>query len=370
MYTRAILSVATLMGLAALSSPAKAAVYIINCGSGGTSTAVQNQINAALKGDIVVVTGTCAAGTVTVSGKDTLSINSLSMQAPSNVIVTGSTHISFSGLTLANGTGSEILVTDHSSVNATNTVVNGTIMALSNSSVTFSTLTVTQAANSPSGGSAINCLQSSDCHFSGTTLTGVSSGVSTAPNIGIDAASASRFNFASGSISGFDWGVHVWNNATAFFNPDCATLSIAGNTAIGVYVRDGGIVKLEGSTPPLTSGCPADVVIANNGSYGLLAEGGGVGFLYRATVSGQAVDNVRVQNNSTVKVRSSTIAAATSTGRSAWVKSQSHLWFNEEIYGPSAGSTLPGPVCITNGSSVDTDNSSTVLTTTASCGQP
>jgi hypothetical protein len=65
------------------------------------------------------------------------------------------------------------------------------------------------------------------------------------------------------------------------FQPFCANLSIDSNRSIGVAVRDGGVVKLEGS--PAADGCPAaNVIISNNGDYGMLAEGGGLGFLYRA----------------------------------------------------------------------------------------
>jgi len=315
-------------------------------------------------GDALTVTGTCVGGTLAITRRDSLSIVGLSMRG--DLRLTAATHISFSGLTL---TGS-LSAADHSSLGASNTVLNGGIQIIGNSSVAFDTLTITQTydPNSTLAGSGIVCLQGSDCRFSATTVSGTPSGDPLSPSIGIQAASASRFNFGSGRITGFDQGVHVWNHATAFFNPDCDSLVIDSNKSIGVYVRDGGTVKLEGLTPPISGSCWGIVIIANNGNYGLLAEGGGLGFLYRAQVQGHAIDGIRVQSGSVVKVRSSAIDAATGTGRSAWVKSQSHLWFDEEVYGPSASTTLAGPVCVTNNSSVDTDNSATMPTTTASCG--
>jgi hypothetical protein len=241
------------------------------------------------------------------------------------------------------------------------------------SSATFANMTVSQWVDpaSGAGGSGIICLSSSECSFSTTTVSGTPSGDPITPSIGIQAASASRFNFTSGRISGFDYGVHVWNNATAFFNPDCNNLSIDSNVSIGIYVRDGGIVKLEGSTPDASSAaCPGSVLISNNGRYGVLAEGGGTAFLYRAQVTGHSIDSVRVQNGSVAKIRSSTIDAATGSHRSARVSGQAHLWFNEEAYGPKAGSTLVGPVCVANNSSVDTENSSTELRTVDRCTGP
>jgi hypothetical protein len=73
-----------------------------------------------------------------------------------------------------------------------------------------------------------------------------------------------------------------------------------------------------------------------------------------------------VQNGSVMRVRSSTIGAA-GTGRSARVKGQAHLYFDEQEAGPSAGSSLAGQVCVTGSSTVDTDNSSTVVSVVTSC---
>jgi hypothetical protein len=365
MNTRTLLSAAVLLGLAATSLPAAATNYTVDCGSGGALSLVQTQLSAISgRNNTLSVTGTCGSGTLNVTGIDSLLISGLSMQG--TLLISAATHLGFTGLNI---TGT-ISVSDHSSVNATNTILSGGgIQSIGNSSVTFNTLTLTTTydPNTTTAGSGILCLQGSDCHFNSTTLSGTSSGDPTSPAIGIQVASTARLNFGSGTISGFDYGMHVWNNATALLNPTCGPLSISGNTAIGVYVRDGGVAKIEGLQPPVTSDCPGNIVIANNGNYGLLAEGGGLGFLYGAQVTGHAIDGVRVQDGSVVKVHSSTIDAATTSGRSAWVKSHSHLWFDEEIFGPTAGSSLAGPVCVTNHSSVDTDNSSTQITTINNC---
>ena len=366
MYTPVGLSVVTLMGLAAVSLPATAANYTVDCGTGGSATLVQNQLNAITgKNNTLTVTGTCT-GELTVTGIDSLSIVGLSLTG--DLTVTAATHIGFSGLAV-NGS---IQASDHAFLTASSTTLSGYIQAIRNSSVYFDGLTLTQpnAPNNGAAGSAVLCLQGSDCHFGSSNISGTPSGDPLTPAIGVQVASTARLNFASGRISGFDWGVHVWNNATAFFNPDCDSLSIDSNKSIGVYVRDGGIVKLEGAPPPIQASCWAIVLIANNGNYGLLAEGGGQGFLYRAQVMGHVIDGVRVQDGSVVKVHSSAIDAATGSGRSAWVKSHSHLWFDEEVYGPGASSSLAGPVCVTNNSSVDTDNSATQFTTVNTCATP
>jgi hypothetical protein len=359
-----MLSAVTLLALAGTSLPATAATYTVDCGTGGPIARVQAQLSAITgRNNTLTVTGTCGSGTLNVTGLDSLSIVGLSMQG--ELQVTAATHISFSGLTV---TGS-IDVADHASMYATGTTLNGGVQVIGNSSVQFTGLTITQTydPNSTMAGSGIACLQGSDCRFSTTTVSGTSSGNPLTPAIGIQVASGARFNFGSGRITGFDEGVHVWNNATAFFNPDCDNLAIDSNKSIGVYVRDGGVVKLEGLQPPLPDSCWGVVIIANNGNYGLLAEGGGLGFLYRADIMGHAIDGIRVQNGSVVKVHSSMIDAASSTGRSAWIKSHAHLWFDEEVFGPSASSSLAGPVCVTNNSSVDTDNSSTQINTITSC---
>jgi hypothetical protein len=92
--------------------------------------------------------------------------------------------------------------------------------------------------------------------------------------------------------------------------------------------------------------------------------------MYRTQVTGHTTDGVHVQDGSSVKIQSSSIDAATGTGRSARVNSAAHLWFDEEAFGPTAGSTLAGPVCVTSDSSIDTNNSSTKVRTTAHCATP
>jgi len=71
--------------------------------------------------------------------------------------------------------------------------------------------------------------------------------------------------------------------------------------------------------------------------------------------------------SSMARIRSSSIGAAAS-GRSAMVKSQAHLYFDELENGPNASSSLAGTVCVTGNSTVDTDNSSTVLNVVTTCG--
>jgi hypothetical protein len=366
MYTRAFLSVATLMGLTAVSLPAPAATYTAACGGGGDVSIILNQL-AVMTGpnNALTVTGTCI-GELNIQGFNGLAITGLSLTG--DVFVSASTHVSIAGATI---TGS-VQSSDHTSLVLQDSTVNGFGQFMHESSILGSNITFAAAGPGSAGStSGILCLSGSDCTFSNTTVTGSSSGDPTAPSIGVQIASASRFNFASGRISGFDWGVHVWNHATAFFGPSCDTVSIDSNHSIGIYVRDGGLAKLEAlPLSSLSSSCPSGMLISNNGSYGLLAEGGGLGGLYRTTVTGHATDGVRVQDGATVKVRSSSIDAATTTGRSARVKNNAHLWFDEETSGPSASSTLMGPVCVTGDSTVDTDNSSTKVTTTTKCLLP
>ena len=356
------LTVFALLGLAAASSPAMAGSYVVNCGTNGDAALVQNQL-AAMAGpnNTLLVGGTCV-GDVSISNFDSLTIFGLSLTG--NLYLRNATRVSMQGV-IVHGT----LDVDRSSFTVNSSTVNGAIQLRRNSSGTFGTLNVTQGRD-PATGAAVYgiwCLQGSDCNFTNTSVSGLPSGDPASPAVGILAATASRLSFASGRVAGFDIGVKVWNNSTAFLMPDCGNLTIESNSTAGVQVRDGGVVKLEGAPPPVSATCPAGIVIANNGSYGLLAEGGGLGFLYRAQVSGHSVDNVKVQNGSIVKIRSSTIGAATGSGRAARLKGNAHLWFDEETNGPSAGSTLAGPVCMTNGSTVDTDNSSTTLTTVSSC---
>lgn len=365
MYTRLCLSTATLLGLSTVCTSAFAGTYAVDCGTNGPTSLVQNQV-AAITGthNALTVTGTCS-GDLQLAALDSLTISGLTMTG--TLALSAATHISVQGATISG----ELLATDHSSLTVSNSTVNGIVQLMHETSGTFSNLTVANWVDPASGtaSSGILCSTSSECSFSNTNVSGVPSGDVTTPSIGVQAVSGSRFNFASGQISGFDWGVHVWNNATAFFNPYCGNLSINSNKSIGVYVRDGGVVKLEGT--PAGSGCAAaNVIISNNGNYGMLAEGGGLGFLYLAHITGHTLDGLYIQDGSVVKVRSSSIDRAASTGRSATVRANGHLWFNEETAGPTAASTLAGTVCVTTNSSVDTYNSATVVKESSPCPTP
>ena len=66
-------------------------------------------------------------------------------------------------------------------------------------------------------------------------------------------------------------------------------------------------------------------------------------------------------------VGSVTVTRADSLTVSNLSLSQAHLYFDEQNNGPAASSALAGPVCVTGTSSVDTDNSSTVITATTTC---
>ncbi|HWM68396.1 MAG TPA: hypothetical protein VNO35_17525 [Steroidobacteraceae bacterium] len=367
MNTRALLSVVTLGVLGALCAPASAGNYAVNCGTNGSSGLVQNQLSAMTgTNNTLFVKGTCV-GYLEITGFNGLTITGLSLTG--SLVVSASTGVSLQNVRVYGDLSSW----NHANFSVGNSTVNGYVQITHESTAYFTNVTIPQWSDPTTGGggSGIICVSHSECNFSNTTVSGVPSSDPATHSIGVTVGSAARLNFASGRISGFDWGVLVWNNATAFFNPDCANLSIDSNPSIGVYVRDGGMVKLEGLSPhDATSACPGSVLIRNNGAYGMLAEGGGLGYLYRAQLAGHAVDGVRVQNGSVVKIRSSTIDAATTSGRSARVKSNAHLWFDEESNGPAAGSALAGPVCVTNSSSVDTDNSSTTLTTVATCTSP
>ena len=94
----------------------------------------------------------------------------------------------------------------------------------------------------------------------------------------------------------------------------------------------------------------------------------GNAYLYDVQISGHSTDGVLVQDGASAKVLSSTIDAASSSGRSARVRAQSILWFDEEQNGPTARSVLHGPVCVTGNSYVDTNNSSTKVNTQQMCG--
>jgi hypothetical protein len=218
---------------------------------------------------------------------------------------------------------------------------------------------------------AFNCVGQSECTLVNATLTG---GSATPTSVGVLAASASRLNFNSGTITGFGTGLQAWNNATAFVIANCDPITIKGNLTQGVTALDSGVVKVMGLSKQdaIDLGCAGAVTVdvASNGKFGVLADGGGNAYLQYTAIGGHTLDGVRVQHGSTVRVRSSKIDAASASGRSARAKAQAHLYFDEQEAGPAASSSLAGPVCVTGSSTADTDNSSTVITVVTSCPGP
>jgi len=79
MYTRVSLSIATLLGLSAIATPASAGTYTVDCGTNGPTSLVQNQL-AAITGahNVLTVTGTCS-GDLQLSAIDSMTISGLSM---------------------------------------------------------------------------------------------------------------------------------------------------------------------------------------------------------------------------------------------------------------------------------------------------
>jgi hypothetical protein len=364
------LAAVALLGLG--SGPLWAAVYTVNCGSGGSSSLVQTDLSAigSSAPNTVNVTGTCV-GDLYITGANQLTLTGLVMTG--NLYIDSSTLLSLGNLQLTGGT---LLLTNSRRVAVGAALINGYVNANQGSQISFSTLTM--APWSDSAGQhdpSVTCLAHSQCTFSSLYISGSGTSAGTG-SAGVLAASASRLSVYGGTISGFDIGAQVWDNATAFLTPNCANLTIQANLTTGVFVSDGGIAKLEGQSAAdaAASSCsnsgPYHVYISRNGTYGLLADGGGNAYLYQAAISGHAVDGIRVQHGSIVRVRSSTIDAATSSGRSARLKAQAHLYFDEQSNGPTARSTLAGPVCVTGNAAVDTDNSSTVVTVTTSCSLP
>jgi hypothetical protein len=352
--------------------PLWAAAYNINCGNGGPSSAVQQiltQIGSSAP-NTVNVTGTCV-GDLSITGASQLTISGLVMTG--NLYIDSSTILSLGNLQLTGGT---LSLTNSHRVTVGSALINGYVTVNKVSQISFSSLTM--ASWTDSGGQhdpGIDCLSESDCSISALYISG--SGTSAGTGLaGVDVASEGRLVVYGGTITGFDIGVQVWNNAIALLTPMCTSLNIQANLTTGVFVSDGGIAKLEGlsSADAAASGCsssgPSIVNVSRNGTYGLLADGGGNAYLYEAAVSGHAIDGIRAQHGSIVRVRSSTIDAATSSGRSARLKAQAHLYFDEQSKGPAAKSTLAGPVCVTGSATVDTDNSSTVVTVTTSCSSP
>jgi hypothetical protein len=356
-----------LIGLTSAPRPAVAAGYTVNCGSGGPSSLIQQQLNAiaGTTGNVVTITGTCS-GDLTVSNFDGLYIANLVLAG--NLFVNLSKSVSFNN-PVVTGT---VSVSESRTTSFFGAVVNGLVQVFHGSSSNFRALTVnpwTDATGQVQQG--FLCLGQSECTLDGVTLRGAHVAAPGAKSTGVLAASASRLTLTSGTISGFDWGVMVWNNATAFLTPTCDNLSVNSNGSIGVRVSDSGVVKIESLDAASASiTCPGRVSIAGNGTYGVLAEGGGNAYLFGVQISGHSVDGIRVQGGSQVKVRSSTIDAATTSGRSARVRIQALLWFDEQDNGPSAKSVLAGPVCVTGNSSVDTENSATVVRIERACAAP
>jgi len=300
---------------------------------------------------------------VTVTRADTLTVSNLSLTGSLDLY--SSVMVSIPNLQL---TG-ELTLFNTRQATLSDAVINGAVTVIHGSLANFSGLTMSSWSDS-SGGHDPNfsCVGESECTVSQVNLSGTGKSVGT---IGLLAGSSSRLNVNGGSISGFDIGVQAWNNAIIFMTAFCADLKIGSNLSTGVRTTDGGIVKIEGlsDADAAASGCkgPLHVSIENNGRFGVLADGGGNAYLYLTNVSGHSIDGIRVQHGSTVRVRSSTIDAATSSGRSARVASQAHLYFDEQDNGPAASSALAGPVCVTGTSSVEADNSSTVITSTTAC---
>jgi hypothetical protein len=363
-----LLPLLALVGIAAFApGAAHATIFTINCGSGGPTTALQTQINsiASTPGHQINVLGTCV-GDVDTSRADRLTISGLSLTG--SLTMTAANSLRFMNLTL-NGS---LLLLNTRNTSFSLPTVRGDITVMRGSQAIFTSLTMnTWTDTTGTHDPAFNCIGQSECTLSNATLTGA--GTSTT-SIGVLAASAARLNFTSGTIRGFGTGLQAWNNATAFVIASCDPILIRGNLVAGVSVADSGIAKVFGLSKKDASdaGCAGEVPveIASNGKYGVYADGGGNAYLQVARITGHSLDGVRVQHGSVIRVRSSQIDAATTSGRSARVKAQAHLYFDEQEAGPSAGSSLAGPVCVTGSSTVDTDNSSTVLTVLTSCAGP
>ena len=364
MYKRVSLSAAVLLGWAL--SPQIAAAggsYTVACGSGGATSLIQAQLTAiaGTTGNTLTITGTCA-GTLIISDFDQLTVSGLTLTG--DLLLTDSKSVNITGLTV---TGT-VSVGESRDTRFYNTTVTGWIQAIQGSRTSFSQLTMNPGTDS-SGALAegFTCAGSSTCSLDGFTLHGTPSPTGGAP--GVLAASGSTLTLGSGTITGFDIGIQAWNHSTALLLPSCANLSVSTNGSIGVYVRDSALVKAQGLGPAAaSSSCPGQISIASNGQYGVLAEGAGNAYLYDVQISGHSTDGVLVQDGASAKVLSSTIDAASSTGRSARVRAQSVLWFDEEQNGPTARSVLHGPVCVIGNSYVDTNNSSTQVRTQQMCG--
>jgi hypothetical protein len=347
---------------------AQATVFTVNCGAGGPTTALQAQITSigSTPGHQINVTGTCV-GDIDTSRADRLTISGLTITG--SVSMTKADAMRFLTLKLNNGT---LLLINTRNTTFSGTTVNGIIQVMRGSQASFNSLI--QGTWSDGTGTfdpSFNCIGQSECSINAATITG---GGSSSTSIGVLAASASRLNFTSGSIMGFGIGLQAWNNSTAFVLANCDPILIAKNQTAGVWVADSAMVKVAGISKQdaIDIGCPGAVTvdISSNGKFGVYADGGGNAYLQYTRVAGFALDGVRVQNGSVARVQSSKIDAASTSGRSARAKAAAHLYFDEQQFGPGAGSSLGGPVCITGGSTVDTDNSSTVVSVLTSCTGP
>lgn len=362
-----VLAAALLAAISLAPHAASATTYTIDCGAGGPTAPLQSQIDAigSSPTNTINVIGTCV-GDVQLTRADRLSIKGLSLTG--TLSMDSSASVTFTNLNL---TGA-LTVLNSRRATFNGTLARAAVTVMRGSQAAFNTLNMTSWTDSSGTQEpSFVCSGQSECTLSAATLTGSgSSDVS----IGVLAASAARLNFYSGSVSGFGIGAQVWNHATAFFTSACDPIRIRSNRSTGVYATDGGLVKVEGmsAADAAASGCsgPIFIDIGSNGRYGVLADGGGNAYLFLTKITGHAIDGVRVRNGSVMHIRSSTLDAATSSGRSARVKSQAHLYFDEQTAGPAAGSTLAGPICVTDNSSVDTDNSSTVPTVVTACAAP
>ena len=363
MYQRIVFGSFLVLAVLSHSSRAAAAIFTANCGTNGSSSIVQNQLTAigSTPSATLQVTGTCV-GDVAIQRADRLTITGL--------VVTGDVTLDSSVLTnIVSSTITGFLSVSNSRGTLLSSVaVNGEFDITRGSQVNVRGLTMVPWSDS-SGihDPVLDCIGQSECSLAGLTLTGTGTARGTG-NAGLLAASASRLTVSGATISGFDIGVQVWNNATAFLTPICSAVNVRSNLTTGVFVTDGGIVKIEGESADdaAASGCtgPIGVGITGNGSYGVLADGGGNAYLYLTTIQNHSIDAIRVQHGSTVRVRSSAIDAATASGRSARLSYGANLYFDEQLNGPSASSTVAGPVCATTNSNVDTSNSATVVNVT------
>jgi len=343
---------------------AHATVFAINCGVGGPTTALQAQITSigSSPGHTINVSGTCV-GNVDTSRADRLTISGLSLTG--SLTMTAANTMRFQNLTM----DGPITLLNTRNTSFTNTKIRGDVILTRGSQASFTTFTSnTYTDASGTHDPMFSCVAQSECTLNFATLSGAGA---TPTSIGVLAASASRLNFTAGTITGFGTGVQAWNNSTAFITANCDPISIAKNLVQGVTVLDSAMVKVAGLSKQdaIDLGCPGAVTVdvSSNGAYGVFADGGGNAYLQHTSISGHETDGVRVQHGSVMRVRSSTIDAAGATGRSARVKGQAHLYFDEQEAGPAAGSSLAGPVCVEGSSTADTDNSSTVITVVTSC---